>query len=232
MKKLSDNCLWDVETETIYFQNQIVPLSTKSTALIKMLIDAKGRPVGSNSIFYHIWGEDIAFKSKPVRSLVSNLRKKLPCLKIYNYYGGRYALEKYVENISDLNAFLPDILDQAKNGITITDPNEPDNPIIYVNEAFSEIFGYSMEEIIGKNCRFLQNNDKEQAEIKNIRNAIKEEKDITATLRNYHKDGTLIYNEITISPIFDKTTDKVKYFLGVQKDVTNLIQLQKQNVNV
>ena len=120
----------------------------------------------------------------------------------------------------ELEKYFPKIIDQAKNGITISDPNQEDNPLIYVNKAFSDIFGYSADEALGKNCRFLQANDTDQANIQKIREAIKEQKETTTVLRNYTKEGKLVYNEVTVSPIFDTQTHQLKYFLGVQKDIT------------
>ena len=82
--------------------------------------------------------------------------------------------------------------------------------------------------MIGKNCRFLHGEDRDQPALDEVRQAIQVQKDVTVTLRNYHKSGQLIYSEVTISPIFDKKTHKLKYFLGVQKDVTAIQQLIQQ----
>jgi len=129
---------------------------------------------------------------------------------------------------SELNEYLFEILDQAKNGITITDPNKEDNPIIYVNQTFTNLFEYQYNDIIGFNCRFLQGEDREQKSIEKIRDAIEKQIPTTVILRNYTKSGKLIFNELTISPIFDKSTQKIKYFLGVQKDVTKEQNLLKE----
>jgi len=130
--------------------------------------------------------------------------------------------------VPDFRDYCIEILDQAKNGITISDPNQPDNPIIYVNQAFTSLFGYTSQEVLGKNCRFLQEDDREQLALDDIRKALKNQSDITVTLRNYHKTGQLIYNEVTISPIFDRKTHKLKYYLGVQKDMTSIQKIMQQ----
>ncbi len=127
-----------------------------------------------------------------------------------------------------LKAFLPQILNQAKTGIAISDAKKPDNPLVYVNSIFTEIFEYLPEEVIGKNCRFLQGDDREQSELDVIRDAVKNQKHVTVTLRNYSKSGRLVYNEISISPIFDENNELV-YFLGVQKDVTEQKMLEAEN---
>lgn len=101
-----------------------------------------------------------------------------------------------------LNEYLFEIINQAQYGITICDPNKEDTPLIFVNETFCKIFGYTKEEVLGKNCRFLQNNEREQINLEKIRKAIKDKTSTTTVLRNYTKNGKLIYNEIKISPNF------------------------------
>ena len=114
---------------------------------------------------------------------------------------------------------LSQILDTCINGVTLSDPDQPDNPIVYANEAFERITGYSQDEIIGRNCRFLQGTERDQPEIERIRDAMRENTEVTVTLRNYKKDGTPFFNEFTIRPLTDRQ-GKVIYYLGVQDDVT------------
>lgn len=127
----------------------------------------------------------------------------------------------------DVLEHIPHILDQAKNGIAITDPNIEDNPLIYVNKAFTDLFEYTPQEALGKNCRFLQGNDRDQKGIPMIKEAINELRSETVILRNYTKSGELIYNEVTVSPIFDNENN-LKFFLGIQKNVTREQNLLRQ----
>lgn len=122
---------------------------------------------------------------------------------------------------------LSQILDTCVNGITLSDPDQEDNPIVYANEAFELITGYSREEIIGRNCRFLQGEDRDQAGIEKIREAIREEKPLTVTLRNYRKDGTLFHNRFSIRPLFDRQ-GRLVYYLGLQYDVTNQVEAEEE----
>ena len=122
---------------------------------------------------------------------------------------------------------LSQILDTCVNGITLSDPDQDDNPIVYANEAFEMITGYSGEEILGKNCRFLQGDDREQKEIEKIRDAIKHRKHVTVTLRNYRKNGELFYNQFSIRPLFDREGNLL-YFLGVQYDITNQVDAEQE----
>jgi PAS domain S-box-containing protein len=99
---------------------------------------------------------------------------------------------------------LSQILDTCINGITLSDPDQPDKPIVYANEAFELITGYDRNEIVGRNCRFLQGEDRDQPEIERIREAPREHKSVTVTLRNYRTDGELFYNQFSIRPLFDQ----------------------------
>ncbi len=122
---------------------------------------------------------------------------------------------------------LSQILDSCVNGITLSDPDKEDNPLVYANEAFELITGYSREEIMGRNCRFLQGNDRDQEGIEQIRQALRENKSVTVTLRNYRKDGELFYNRFSIRPLFDRE-GRVIYYLGIQYDVTNQVQAEDE----
>ncbi|MCX7105336.1 MAG: PAS domain-containing protein [Methylococcales bacterium] len=122
---------------------------------------------------------------------------------------------------------LTQILDGSVNGITLSDPDQADNPIVYANKAFEKITGYSKEETVGRNCRFLHDQDKDQEELQKIRNAVKNVKPVEVTLKNFRKNGELFYNRLSITPLFDNEGQLI-YFLGVQYDVTEQILAQQQ----
>ena len=122
---------------------------------------------------------------------------------------------------------LSQILDTVVNGITLSDPDQPDNPIVYANAAFEMITGYEQDEIIGRNCRFLQGDDREQPEIERIRESMRTHEPVTVTLRNYKKDGTLFYNRFSIRPLFDRK-GRLIYYLGVQYDVTEQMRAKDE----
>lgn len=110
-------------------------------------------------------------------------------------------------------------LNSANSGIIITDNMLPDNPIIYCNKAFEKITGYSHNEIIGHNCRFLQAQDRMQEERDFIKTAVKNGEECRVEIRNYRKNGTLFWNELIISPVV-KADGTVTHFIGVQNDIT------------
>jgi len=107
----------------------------------------------------------------------------------------------------------------SSNGITISDAGQPDNPLIYVNRSFELMTGYSAEEVLGSNCRFLQGHDGDQPALDEVRAALREERDCFVLLRNYRKDGTPFWNEFRLSPVHDERGRLIN-FVGVQNDVT------------
>jgi PAS domain S-box-containing protein len=109
-------------------------------------------------------------------------------------------------------------MDKAPVGIVITDPDRDDNPIIYANDRFTEITGYPIEEILGRNCRFLQGEDTDPETVATIREAIDAREPVTVVLRNYRADGEPFWNELTIAPIED--AGEVAHYVGFQRDVT------------
>ncbi|MFP4099208.1 PAS domain S-box protein [Coleofasciculus sp.] len=117
---------------------------------------------------------------------------------------------------------LESAVNASSNGILISDPHQPDNPIIFVNSGFERLIGYSVAEILGRNCRFLQGDDSSQAQLEEVRQAIATQKDCQVTLRNYRKDGSVFWNDLYISPVRD-SQGKLTHFLGVQTDITKQI---------
>ena len=113
-------------------------------------------------------------------------------------------------------------LESANNSIIIVDAQQATNPIIYCNKAFTELTGYTEKEVLGKNCNFLQNDDRDQKEIDIMRNAILKGEICNVQLRNYKKDGTMFWNDVTITPVFNKK-NKLTHFIGVQNDVTSKV---------
>ena len=103
----------------------------------------------------------------------------------------------------------------------ITDPRQDDNPIIFCNNAFSRLTGYDADELIGRNCRFLQGPETDPSSIAKIRDAIAAEEDISVDILNYRKDGSSFWNALFISPVRDKS-GQVIYFFASQLDFTTV----------
>jgi PAS domain S-box-containing protein len=100
----------------------------------------------------------------------------------------------------------------------ITDPRQPDNPIIFANAAFTRLTGYSREDVLGNNCRFLQGPGTNREDVARVRDSIERRVPIEIDLLNYRKDGTTFWNRLLISPVFDG--DQLTYFFASQFDIT------------
>ncbi|MXR51240.1 PAS domain S-box protein [Halovenus sp. WSH3] len=109
---------------------------------------------------------------------------------------------------------------EAPVGITIADATAEDTPLVYVNDQFVEMTGYRREEVLGRNCRFLQGANTRPEPVARLREAIADEESVTVELRNYRKDGSLFWNRVSISPVRDET-GTVTQFLGFQQDISD-----------
>lgn len=111
-------------------------------------------------------------------------------------------------------------VDEAPIGITLSDPSLPDNPMVYVNDAYEELTGYPAENALGRNCRFLQGPDTDEEPVDRMRDAIDKKEPVSVELINYREDGTPFWNQVTIAPISDENGD-LSHFVGFQNDVTD-----------
>lgn len=118
-------------------------------------------------------------------------------------------------------------IEHSPSGVSIADARLPDLPLIYINPAFEKKTGYTALEAIGRNCRFLQGDDRDQPGIRRIREAIEAEQPVTEVLRNYRKDGTLFYNELNLAPIHDEN-GVLTHYVGISTDVTERVLAQQQ----
>ncbi len=112
--------------------------------------------------------------------------------------------------------------EQTRMALCMSDPKQPDCPIVYVNEAFVMLTGYSREEIIGRNCRFLQGEDTSQDAVRRIKEGVASHEVRVIEILNYRKDGTPFWNALHIGPIFG-SDGEVQYFYGSQWDVTDML---------
>lgn len=113
-------------------------------------------------------------------------------------------------------------LDNMNSAVVITDARRPDYPIAYVNAAFERMTGYSAREAIGRNCRFLQRNDHDQPELREIRKAIEQHASCHVVVRNYRRDGSAFLNELLISPMFDEHGE-LTHYIGIQRMVSGRV---------
>jgi PAS domain S-box-containing protein len=125
-------------------------------------------------------------------------------------------------------------LEQSREqvGVTLSDPAQPDNPMVYVNDRFVEMTGYDREESIGVNCRFLQGPDTDEEPVAELRRAVEAEEPTSVELLNYRKDGTEFWNRVSIAPIRD-ADGRVTEWVGFQENITAFKEretaLERQN---
>ena len=103
--------------------------------------------------------------------------------------------------------------------MVVTDPNQPDNPIIFSNTAFARMTGYAMHEIVGRNCRFLQGPETNAESVAQVRQAISQREEVAVELLNYRKNGSTFWNALFVSPVFDES-GSLRYFFGSQLDIS------------
>jgi len=138
---------------------------------------------------------------------------------------GRDVTER-VERESQLNTRTR-AMEAAPIGITITDPGQDDNPIVYANERFYELTGYDEEEVLGRNCRFLQGEATSSESTDEIRRALAAGEPTSVVLRNYRKDGTEFWNRLTLAPVEDEDGEITNY-VGFQEDVTERVEQRRR----
>lgn len=133
--------------------------------------------------------------------------------------------------MNDLETIPPDLLrmlvNASNDGIVIAEQEGPDNVIIYVNPAFERLTGYSADEILYRDCRFLQADDRDQEPLDEIRSALRNGRSSRQVLRNYRKDGSMFWNELSITPVYNDR-DQLTYYIGIQKDVTAQKELERR----
>jgi PAS domain S-box-containing protein len=116
-------------------------------------------------------------------------------------------------------------VEMTRMPMVVTDPRQPDDPIVFANGAFLDLTGYRMEHILGRNCRFLQGPDSDRATVAEVRHALEQQRAVAVDLLNYKADGTPFWNALYIGPIFDKD-GRLLYFFASQMDITERRQAQ------
>ncbi|WP_416885698.1 PAS domain-containing protein [Marinospirillum sp.] len=123
---------------------------------------------------------------------------------------------------------LEKIVNESQDGIVVAELEGDEHILIYVNQGFERLTGYSADEILYQDCRFLQNGDKNQRGLDRVREALKQGRPCREVLRNYRKDGSLFWNELSITPVYNEE-DQLQYYIGVQKDVTELMEFKMRH---
>ena len=139
-------------------------------------------------------------------------------------YAHRAFAQRYESALEELHLNRR-IFRSVTSGISVANAEEPDLPLVYVNPAFEVMTGYSLEEVEGRNCRFLQRDEHDQPGLSLIREALAERREATAVIKNYRKDGSAFWNELSLSPIRNRD-GKLTHFVGIQTDVTARVEFE------
>ncbi len=137
---------------------------------------------------------------------------------------------KKLDTVNSINNLTDPLLkrtfEASRSPLIVTDNLRLDNPIIYSNQAFLDLCGYDLDEVIGRNCRFLQGDDSDEEAVATLREAVEQGTDARVTLKNYRKDGVPFWNDLIMSPIKDDA-GKVTHFVGMQLDITDRMEAQQ-----
>lgn len=114
---------------------------------------------------------------------------------------------------------LQRVIEASNDGIVVAEQEGEDNILIYANAAFERLTGYAIDDILYRDCRFLQGDDREQPALAAIRQALKDGRPCREIIRNYRRDGSLFWNELSLTPVFNEA-EQLTYFIGIQRDVT------------
>ncbi len=139
-------------------------------------------------------------------------------------YAHRAYARRYVTAMEELHLNRR-IFRSVTSGISVANATLPDMPLVYVNPAFEVMTGYSLEEVRGENCRFLQNGETDQPGLTLLREALKAEREVVAILKNYRKDGTSFWNELSLSPIRNRD-GVLTHVVGIQMDVSARVEFE------
>ncbi|MFB6152378.1 MAG: bacterio-opsin activator domain-containing protein [Haloarculaceae archaeon] len=138
------------------------------------------------------------------------------------------AIERPDERFAEVSEGLKDrAMDEAPVGITIADATRRDMPLIYANDAFTELTGYTETESLGRNCRFLQGDDTDDSSVAEMARAIDAGEPASVEVRNYTKDGEEFWNRVDIAPVYD-ADGRLRHYVGFQLDVTERVETERE----
>ena len=122
-------------------------------------------------------------------------------------------------NLQDRGGVFFAAIEMTRMPMLLTDPSKDDNPIVFANKAFLDLTGYEEDEVLGRNCRFLQGAQTDRNAVAEMRDAVRTRSSVALELLNYRRDGTPFWNAVFIGPVYD-TQGKLQYFFASQLDVT------------
>ncbi|RYD64483.1 MAG: PAS domain-containing protein, partial [Verrucomicrobiaceae bacterium] len=116
-------------------------------------------------------------------------------------------------------------LDPSTQALTLADVRRPGSPLVWVNQGFEKMTGYTRDEAVGRNCRFLQGPDTSTEAVAQMREAISREESLIVDVLNYRKSGTAFWNRLSLVPVLN-SEGKAMHYIGIQSDITGMKALQ------
>lgn len=187
-------------------------------------VDAGHRAITQSSFDRACRGESVSYETTAIRAdgeVYSLEVSNFPVIingEIVGVYGICRDITERKEQETELR-MLKRGVESSPHGILMVDAKQPDMPVVYANPAFKSITGYGDDEILGRNCRFLQGPETDPVNLEVIRTSLRNRTDADVVLRNYRKDGTPFWNRLLISPVFDNGNN-CTHFIGIQQDIT------------
>jgi diguanylate cyclase (GGDEF)-like protein/PAS domain S-box-containing protein len=182
-------------------------------SLVAIAMTASGRGMfsmlgdGVKTLVLQQYLAALLLTSLAVAAILNDLRTKYQNLRLF---------EQAIENMGE--------------GLAIVDARKPDMPMVYCNPKFQEITGYHSSEVIGKNCRMLNAENRSQPELAELREQLAQAKPFTITLQNFRKNGQAFWNQLTTSPVWDENGE-LSHFIGIQRDVSDIREAQQDLLN-
>jgi len=225
-----DGCLEDVNPAT----TQVLGRTEASLAgaSFTQLIDPEYRETTGEALRLAAEGRDQRLSVSATLPGGEQRVFDLTCLPIviHGRMAGIYVLAKDITERKQQEKrlrILQRSVEASMHGVIIVDARQPDLPIIFSNAAFSRITGYSSEEILGRNCRFLNDHHADPESLEEIRRGLREQRPTHVLIRNRRKNGSLFWNELHIAPVEDEHGE-VTHFVGLQNDVTEQKSYERQ----
>ncbi|RFF29478.1 EAL domain-containing protein [Wenzhouxiangella sediminis] len=174
-----------------------------------------------------LYAAETGFFDAPLTDLIGEVSSDISyAMDNYHRESLHQAAEASLKSAEEFNRLSRRAIEASPNGVMITAAT-PEAPIIYVNAAFERITGFSREEAMGRNPRFLYGEDRDQRGLSAIRSAIRNQREGEAVIRYYRKDGTLFWNELTLAPVLDEE-GVVTHFVSIINDITERKQYEEQ----
>ncbi len=215
---------------------EFIPSHNKSE-YIETLIQEKGyKPHSDSDALFYLAREngshevEVALKPNPKKASASPYRLFITALKNDDQGVITFLIaatnisksknqEKEILHLAEQNSLMARAMEEIDLGITISDGRQKEQPLIFCNEAFISMSGYSMHDILGHSCAFMQGPETDPKTIKALSEAIKNQEAITVEILNYTKNGQAFWNELSLKPIFSNN-GSLRYYVGIQNDIS------------